>query len=347
MKKILVCLPLIAFLSGCGVSSSDGVVTRSANSDNVFGLTDASDVSVTGESAVKNVNDVVIGSFKVGFVESGKQVNQAKGTFMKRAMGGNAKGNVKLEGVSSAEMQAVTEAAYRDFVGKLQAKGFNVVNRSQFTSSDDYANMSKDKYPMETDSSGFLSSYGKTVFYQPAAFGSEGISFANDIPKEQTGTGFLSGIQNTMSVRGDMKAASFAEESKVAVVSATYVVDFAAAGGHAGISSASVVVGQNLAVTQGSVKIISGGSDSFTNGTAVFALGQPVESGQSFGEVINDTSDADVAVQEVTNVASIFMGQGTNRSRDYIVKADPQKYMNYAADVLTKANDRLLSSIKK
>ena len=352
MYKKLILLPVIALLAGCGVSSSDGVITRGDNTGGILGMSKTADVVVDGASALENVQDVVIGSFKIGFVESAKQTNKAKGTFMKRGFGGKARGNVTLEGISEQTKQNITNAAYADFMTKLKAQGYNVVNRSTLTSSDDYSSMTTKQFPYLADNSGFLSAYGKTVFYQPSALGPEGVTFSGDFPESTSGSSAASfipgmtGVAGAMGARGDMKVARFAEENGVAVVSATYVLDFAAAGGHSGISSASIKVGQNLAVTQASVKILSSGSSTFKNGLANIYLGQPVQSGQEFGEVTNDTSGADIAVQEAANAASLLMGQGTNRSRNYIIKANPGKYKAQSLEVLTKANTTLVSKTK-
>lgn len=349
MYKKLILLPAILAVVGCGVSSDGGVVSRSENTGGVFGMSKLDDVTVDGASGLKDVQKVVVGSFKVGFVESAKQTNQAKGSFMKSSFGGKARGNVTLEGVSKQTMQDITNAAYADFMTKLKAQGYQVVDRSALTSSSEYSSMTQKEFPYLADSSGFLSEYGKTVFYQPSALGTTGIAFSGDFPESSSGVSFVpivGGISNVMSMQGDMKAASYAEKNGTAVISATYVLDFAAAGGHSGISSASVKVGQNLAVTQGSVKVLSGGSSTFKNGLATISLGQPIQSGQVFGEVIDDTTGADIALQEASNVASLLLGQGTNRSRDYIIKAEPAKYKAQSLDVLTKTNTALLSKTK-
>lgn len=335
-----------------GISSTDGVLSREENSSGLFGLAKDADIKVDGASALKDVQNIVIASFKVGFVESAKQTNQAKGTFMKKGFGGKAQGNVTLQGVSAETMQSITNAAYNDFVTKLKAQGFNIVDRSTLTASSEYASMSVSTFPYEADSSGLLSEYGKTVFYQPNELGSTGVTFAGDLPVATSGTSLakfvpgLTGIKGALGAQGDIKVANYAEKNGVALLSATYVVDFAAAGGHEGISSASIEIGQNMSVTQASLKVISSGSSTFKNGLAHIYIGQPVQSDQEFGEVINDTSDMDVVLQEAANVASLVVGQGTNRSRNYIIKADPIKYETLSVDVLTKSNSALVSKTK-
>ncbi len=349
MNKYLLILPLVGVLSACGVSSSSGVMSHSENKGGILGMSTVDDVTVDGAGAIEGVQNIVIGSFKVGFVESAKQTNQAKGTFMKSAFGGKARGNMTLEGVSEKTKQDITNMAYNDFINDMKSKGYNIVDRSTLTSVDSYSSMPTKTFPMLADNSGFLSSYGKTMFYQPTALGTTGVTFNGDLPENTSGGASmipsLTGISGAMSAHGDIKIANYAEKNGVAVVSVTYLVDFAAVGGHSGISSASIKVGQNLAVTQGSLKFISGGSSTFKKGTANIALGQPIESGQEFGTVVDDTSGANVAIQEATNVGSLLLGQGTNRSRNYIIKADNSKYKSQSVDILKKANDALISKI--
>ena len=100
MYKKIYLLPLVAVLAACGVTSSDGVMSRGENKSGFLNMSKSDDVKVDGIAALEGLQNVVIGSFKVGFVESAKQTNKAKGTFMKGGFGGKAKGNVTIEGIS-------------------------------------------------------------------------------------------------------------------------------------------------------------------------------------------------------------------------------------------------------
>lgn len=334
MKKLWI-LGLTAVLSACGVSSTDGVISRDKNSGGFMGLTENSTIEVDGESALKGVSNVVVGSFKVGFVDSASNSRKAGGGLLSSGFGGKASGKVKLEGVSDATKQAITEAAYKDFLGQLRTSGFKIAARSGFVASSSYSGATKYDFPYEADDSGFLSAYGVSRFYQPKSFGSKGIMFMNDIPDVSGGFAFSN---------GQTAAAEYALANKVAVISATYLVDFAAAGGHGGSwsMSASVEVGQNLAVTTGSVKFAVDQTSTFTSGMANVSIGQPIESNEEFGEIIDDTSDANVAVQETLNVITALAGHGTNRSREYVIKADPKKYSAITRSLLKKANQMAL-----
>ena len=332
--KIFLLIPLMILMTACGVTSSDGVVSRGPNTSGFMGLKTNDAVQIEGASSMAGMQNVVIGSFKVGFADSSKQKKKAKGGVLGSGMGGNATGNVKLEGISQQVKIDVAEAAYNDFLSKLSANGFNVVNRSTLTSSAQYQNASKTDFPYVDDNSGILSAYGQTVYFQPPSLGAQGIMLMNDVP----GSNGFAGLGSA-----DSKMADFASKNNIAVISATYLIDFAAAGGHESATSASVKVGQNLAVTQGTVKFVKSGTSSFTNGTPTVSLGQPVESGKEFGTVIDDSSTAGIAVQEAANVVGVLLGGGTNRSRDYIIQADPVRYQAQTIEVLSRANSFMLS----
>jgi hypothetical protein len=130
------------------------------------------------------------------------------------------------------------------------------------------------------------------------------------------------------------------------VASVTYLIDFAAAGGHAGIGSASIKVGQSLAVTEGRLSMTKDYSSTFSNGAPSVAIGQPIESGQTYGTIIDDTSDANKVAQEAANVFSAMLGGGTSRSRTYTIQADPDKYKAQSIDLLKQANTTLIEQAK-
>lgn len=327
-----------------GVGETDEVIKREENNDSFFGLSKEDAVKVEGAEALAGVSNVVIASFKVGFIESAKQVNKAKGSFLSGAtFGGKARGNMTLEGVSAEVKQKIADQAYADFVSQLTAKGYTVLDRTDFAGSSDYSAMNVKNFPYEVDISGMLSKYGKTMFYQPSELGTTGVPFANDL---ESNTGIGASLKMAAAFSSDAKVAAYAEKNHIGVISATYVVDFAAAGGHEGISSASIKIGQNLAVTRASVKMIVSNSSTFKSGLSNIYLGQSIQSGEKFGEVVNTTSDVDAVVQEVANVASLVVGQGTNRSRDFTIKADPQKYETLSIGVLKQTNATLLEKQK-
>jgi hypothetical protein len=338
MKKLILFTCLIV-LSACGVSKTDGVMERSKNSGGFMGLSQKDAVEIKGDEALQGVDTIVIGSFKVGFVESSVSSRKAGGGLMGGAsgFGGKAKGNVRLAGVSDSTKQEITEIAYTDFVNTLKAQGYNIADRKDFIVSEEYGSLKKYSFPYVADDSGFLSSYGKTVFFQPVSMGNEGIVMSNDI-KGLSG-GFAFG-------NSDAGAINYAKATGIPVVSATYIVDFVANGGHGGkwSSTASVKVGQNLAVTSGTFKILKDQSSSFNEGVANVSLGQPIEAGQEFATIVEETSAAEKVMGETLNVASVLIGGGSSRTRDYAVVANPDQYAGYAISILKQANTELIST---
>jgi hypothetical protein len=335
MHKFLMGASALLLLAACGVSSSSGVISHGKNSGGFMGLAENAPVEVSGEEALKGVQKVIIGGFRVGFAESSAKSNKAGGGLLGGGFGGKASGKMRLEGVSESLKQQIANSAYSNFVSQLKKQGYTVVNRSQFTSSEEYKDVTKYDFPYEMDDSGFFSSYGVTKFYQPSALGKKGIMLMGEIQGFSGGMGF--GF-------ADQAAVEFAKETGIAVVSGTYLVDFAATDGHGGSwsSSASIQVGQNLSVTSGVVKFVKDWSSTFQSGTASINLGQPIQSGKEFATVVDDTSDVNTAVQEVTNVISVLGGMGTNRSKEYVIKANPGKYKKYSGEILSKANEALL-----
>lgn len=337
MNKLLL-LPLMLAISACGINSVDGVASRGENKSGAFALSKTADVKVEG--TLEDVQNVVIGSFKVGFAESSKETSKARGSLLGGAVsGGNSTGKVKLEGVSEQLKQEITNAAYADFMSKLKAKGYNIVDRSTLTASSQYQAASKKSFPYLLDESGMLSSYGQTKYYQPSAFGSEGIVLMVDMPSASKGFAAIGAP--------DMKMADFAQSKGTAVVSATYLVDFAVAEGRAGISTSSMKVGQNLAITEGAIRFVKGGTSTFNNGTPALVLGQPIESGQEFGTITDATSGGAKVAEEAANVFSMVLGGGTNRSRSFNIVADPAKYKSQTLGILAKTNTALLAETKR
>ncbi|MEO0392440.1 MAG: hypothetical protein AAF213_04225 [Pseudomonadota bacterium] len=321
-RKTMMLVPALLILAACGVSSNEGVVSREENTGGFLGMSTLDQVEVEGDLSV--INQMVIGSFTVGFVESSTESKQA-GNFFSRGSGGKATGRVRLAGVDDAVKQAITDSAFDDFKARLMSSGFTVVERDAFTGSPAYQSASKTSFPMMNDESGLFSSYGETKLFQPTAFGAQGL---------QSG--------GTWNMNAS-KVVEYAKASNTAVVEATYLVDFAATGGHEGAFSASINVGQNLAVSTASVKFTHDWTSTFQNGSPTVSLGQAVEADTVFGEVVDDSSGAEMAVEEAANVLSVLMGGGTSRSRNYIIQADPAKYEEAARDVLVRTNEMLLA----
>lgn len=317
------------------VSSSDGVVAP-AKAKTYF--TNTNDIVVTGQEAIKGEKKVVIGSFNVGFVEEKKAKSTAQGGLLGTSAG-RASATAKLLNVPDSVMQAITDAAYQDFVAQLKANGYEVVDRSTITGLESFKKMNTEESPQRGDAAWVGGS--EAVFFAPkgmklaltgekAAFGAGGFGFANPA----------------------VASVQAAKEGKVAVINASYLVDFANAETYGGYfkSTAAVKLGQSLSVVPGSnVKFYSvNGANCVGYCPQTFTeakLGQAVYSEETFGEVVNTTTDAEKALTMATNVVSALGGLGTRQSGSFDIKADTVKYQALSLGLLKTTNEKLVKAL--
>ena len=328
MKKLLVTLSAVALVSACAVTAEQGVMETQSRSGGVFGLTTNDQVTVQTPAAFKGIQKVVVGGFKVGFNDSKRLKNEAKKTFLDSGRGGVSTGLAKLEGVTSDAMQEITNRAYDDFVKVLQANGYEVVPRSQFTNHEGYKGTKEYQFPYKEDNSGFLSSYGTATFYSPKQIGNMQPIFMGDIDGVTGGFGFA----NPMNAVG-----KFGEATGIAVVNVSLFVDFAAAGGTSSFSGSTLKVGQLLSVDKGFIGIGSGYGSTFSTKVGSMSLGQAIGSKSEFAKVEMTSSDTNIVIETGLNTLSALAGMGTNQAREFVVSADESKYKEGASEVLSKA----------
>lgn len=256
--------------------------------------------------------------------------NEAKQGFLDSGFGGKSTGLAKLEGVPPATMQAVTDQAYAAFVKEMQANGYEVLPRNDFTSHAAYKGTKEYDFPYKEDNSGFLSSYGTAAFYSPTQIGSKQPMFMGDIDGVTGGFGFA----NPMNAVG-----KYGEATGVAVLNVSLFLDFAAAGGTSSFSGSTLKVGQLLSVERGFLGIGSGYGGTFSKKIGNMTLGQPIGSKKEFAEVEMTSSDMNVVLETGLNTISAIAGMGTNQSREFVLRADAEKYKAGAEEVLAKATD--------
>lgn len=339
IKRIIPLLALSFVLAGCAVTAQqDGVMEAQNRKGGFMGLSSNDTVEVQTEAAFKERRKVVIGGFKVGFNDSKRMANKAGGGLMGGGFGGKSTGLVKLEGVTDTERQAITDAAYKDFVAALEAQGYTVVPRSELTADKDFAGAKSYSFPYAVDDSGFLSEYGTATYYSPAAIGAEQPVFAGDIAGMTGGFGFSNPA---------VAAAKYGEQTGIAVLNVSYLVDFAGAGGHGGKFSAtsSLKVGQLLSVDQGRLGLTAGQMGTFSTAVGAMTLGQPVPSAQEFATIEETSTGADKGIETATNIASALLGGGTNQTRKFVYRADAGKFKVAAIDALKDANGRFVGKM--
>lgn len=325
-------------LTACSVTSQQGVMKAEKRKGGFAGLSTLAAVESSTPAAFKGVNNVVIGGFKVGFNESKRVSNKAGGGLFGSAYGGKSTALAKLDGISASIKQEITNKAYSDFVAQLQASGYNVVSRSQFINSAHYKGTKEYDFPYVDDNSGLLSEYGVGTYYSPKEIGTKQPIFTGEIQGVTGGIGFSNPMNAT---------AKFGKETGIAVLNVTYFVDFAGADGHGNFwsSTSSVKVGQILSVDTGLLGISSGYGGTFSKKVGSLRLGQPISSDKEFAIIEDSSSNTEKTVEAVTNTATALLGLGTNITRKFTYKANPDKYTAASIDVLSKANQAFIGEM--
>lgn len=342
MKKIALSVAALVALCACGgTSSQSGVVKAGEAKGGLFNMSRQDDVKVNTGEAFKNVNSVVIGSFMVAFDTKKSQSAKAGGGLMGSGFGGKSTANSDLTGVDDKTMQAITDAAYTDFVARLKAKGYTVADRSALLEHADFKGTTTFPSPYE-DTSGGLLSHGTAIkYFSPTALGPIR-PFGADIP----GVGLSAGIGfSNPSVGG----AQFAQKTGQKVIHVVYRLSYSNADsyGNSWTSSSAISVGQGLTAVPDAthIGIIGGESGSFSTNVGSVALGQPLTSEKEFAKVNDATSGAAKGIEVATNVIGIMGGVGSNSSRTYTFEADPAKYKAASLDVISQSTDALVGKM--
>jgi len=316
--KYVLSIALIAILAGCGVSAMDG--TAKPGTAKGFLGAEKDPIAIDTAKAFAGKNNVVIGSFKVGFYTYSKATQTAGGGFFSSGGAGHASAKNTLVGVDNAVFQKITDAAYADFVSTLKAKGYNVVDRSTITGTSDYKGLSTKPTPDKED-----------------VYGSDVLFFAPN------GLSVFDGGWSGAAAMGAF--ATIADKSGTPILDVTYTVNFANAAG-AGVSVATVQVGQGISVPAGNGIYLWGGQGgTFSTNNGSIKLGQPVYSTDPFATVQDTSSDAGQAVGYAANVLSLAMGGGSSVSKDFTFTADPAKYETISKSVLSQANQKLIGAM--
>lgn len=94
---------------------------------------DKNAIEATVPAAFKAAKQVVIGSFKVGFINYNKATAKSGGGFLSRDKESRVVLRSKLEGLAPEHMQAIVDDIYADFSAQLKNQGYEVLDRSTLT----------------------------------------------------------------------------------------------------------------------------------------------------------------------------------------------------------------------
>lgn len=337
MKKLLSILVLTTALASCSVSSTSGGTKPGEVKSGIFGLAKADDLKVDTEKAFQGVNDIIVGGFKIGFIESKTDKAQASGGLMGGGFGGRSSAEMSLQGVNDSVKQDITEAAYKDFVANLKAKGYKVANSSELFNDKDFSGTKTYESPYVDDQDGLLTSGAVTKFFQPKEFGKMRF-FAGESMNVMGGFAF-----------GNPSAAAttFAEKSGKKVIHVVYIVDFSNAQDNSGITTSAINVGQGISVNPGSSKLglIGGQGGTFSTVNGSITVGQPIYSTKTFGKVEGTSSDLYKGAEVALNLTTAILGGGTNIRREFVVKAEPAKYKAIATEVVKDTNAAIVGKM--
>lgn len=310
---------------------------------------DTPSLKVKDAKNMAGVTNVVVASFSIAFVTEKTDAAFAGRRNIGKAMGAITK--ARLAGVSAADFQAITDAAYADFVARLTAAGYTVGDRAVMIAD---KQMAKVQY-LPSGTAGSLTfgkdSEAKAVFYGPTTFG------PNALMKGETGNGGSGGIAGRVAggMFGSLKSLSsiggpatakvyYSIYSKQPTVSVQYVIDFADVERYGASYTTLATVGltASLAVveTLSDVKTINakGASGAVTLAQAVAVPG-------NFGSMKDTTTGG----QKLDNVAGAVIGglfgSGSNTYKHITFTADPAPYRAGATEAAKNTNALIVTEI--
>lgn len=272
---------------------------------------DQEPVKISGPANAKGVSTVAVSAFNVGFIFESIDQTAASGGLM-GAFGGTTKAKSELVGVTPEMMQAVTDAAYADFVSQLTAGGYTV---------------------------------------QPAAdlFGhASALPSLLMVPGDFLGSGMSSMGINMSAGQAVGALNNYARESGVGVVDVVYLIDFSQQKRPGAFSFGGLQVNSALSVSADYSRITliaPSGKQS------VITVKAPVAVEGEFVEKSDASSGTDKALQSGANVAggvAAAMGFGGLRfgkTRKFEFTAKPGNYEEGAAKAASLASALLLERL--
>ena len=299
-------------------------------------------IKVSSGSALKGTGPLVIGSFNVGFVFQSVDNSAATGGLI-GAFGGATRAKSELVGVTPETMQAVTDAAYADFLQQMAAKGFAIAESATLFSTEKMAGLKPVALPYEVNIrlDPKKDSKGKATFFKPTQMPAM-IILAGDI----TGSSMFAGFsQIGAGMDAQMAISEFAKSSGHSVVNVTYVIDFSQLKRPGAFSFGGLEVNSGMAVVgEYSRAVVT----TPANKMATLIVQSPVVVEGDFAEKKDETKDG--ALQSAANVAggvAAVFGMGGmmfGKSKTFSFTAKPA-YQDGAIKAASLANTLLADQL--
>lgn len=299
-------------------------------------------VKISGPANAKGVTTVTVGAFNVGFIFESVDQSAASGGLM-GAFGGTTKAKSALVGVTPEMMQAITDAAYADFLSQLAARGYTVQPAADLFGHAALAKTKSQDVPLDINIALEKGSKGKATYYKPTALPSLLM-----IPGDFLGSGMSSIGINMSAGQASMALANYAKASGVGVVDVVYLIDFSQLKRPGAFSFGGLQVNSALSVSADYSRmtlITPGGKQS------VITVKAPVAVESEFIEKNDASSGTDKALQSTANVAgglaavAGFGGLRFGKTRKFEFAAKPGAYEEGAAKAASLASELLLGRL--
>lgn len=303
---------------------------------------DKEPVKIAGPANAKGVTTVTVGAFNVGFIFESTDQTQASGGLM-GAFGGTTKAKSELVGVTPEMMQAVTDAAYADFVSQLNASGYAVQAPTDMFGHAALAKTKSQDMPLDINIALEKGSKGKATYYKPTALPSLLM-----IPGDFVGSGMSSIGMNMAAGQAVGALNAYAKQTGVGVIDVVYLIDFSQQKRPGAFSFGGLEVNSALSVSADYSRITliaPSGKQS------VITVKAPVAVEGEFVEKSDATSGADKAMQSAGNVvgglAAVagFGGLRFGKTRKFAFTAKPGNYEEGAAKAASLASAMLIGRL--
>ncbi|WP_428682084.1 hypothetical protein [Sphingopyxis sp.] len=303
---------------------------------------DQEPVKISGPANAKGVTTVAVGAFNVGFIFESVDQTAASGGLM-GAFGGTTKAKSELVGVTPEMMQAITDAAYVDFVTRLTAGGYTVQPAADLFGHSALAKTKSQEIPLDINIALEKGSKGKATYFKPSSFPSLLM-----IPGDFMGSGMSSIGINMSAGQASTALNNYARESGVGVVDVVYLIDFSQQKRPGAFSFGGLQVNSALSVSADYSRITliaPSGKQS------VITIKAPVAVEGEFVEKSDASSGGDKALQSGANVAggvAAVMGFGGLRfgkTRKFAFTAKPGNYEEGATKAASLASEMLIGRL--
>lgn len=290
---------------------------------------------------LKDVKKVVIGSFNVQFVTARKANAHAGGGTDKGAA--YVHSDVTLKGLDDSTFQAITDAAYTNFVAQLTNLGLEVMPYSEYMALPEYEKMKSCFHTSPKEDKALFSGMPTKIF---APAGMPVIFYGDE--ESVSGTAKMG---STLSMAGhapQVLEPQIAKQTGVPIIRVFLLLDFCQIDSSGGFfsSSASVKNKPLLMVGRESrASVVFGGG--FT-GVQNVKLANYAYGTDNYVNAFNDvTTTGQVVGDAAANVIGILGGTGdVHRTKSYEADADPVAYQTYSVKYLGDVTRLWIEAVK-